>query len=202
MKFRLQSTPSSQNTLTLNWSPLHHKKNQKVPATQSFLGFDWFFARNCLGVKRSEQITTSYQNMCWIWIWGCSKLSSRIDRWFFNCSTFRRKNLQKMMKSYQKRFDGFWIALGPENKKEAKMCCWMFQRTKIDERFHIKFMEKLKIWPLCSDLNFFLKFQQNPWKFPPSNQRSTSLRKLARVETETCTQKCSKVQSTWWLFAD
>jgi hypothetical protein len=35
------------------------------------------FARNCLGVKRSEQITTSYQNTRWIWIWGRSKLSLR-----------------------------------------------------------------------------------------------------------------------------
>jgi hypothetical protein len=57
--------------------------------------------------NRTEQTTTTYQNMRWTWIWGRSKPLFRIDRWFLHCSTFKRENLQKIMKNYRERFDGF-----------------------------------------------------------------------------------------------
>jgi hypothetical protein len=69
-----KNSPPAQNKNSLHPSlqtqsqfARYHLVTQKVLATQSFLGFDWFLAGNCLGVKRSEQITTSYQNMRWIW---------------------------------------------------------------------------------------------------------------------------------------
>jgi hypothetical protein len=73
-----------------NWTHYITKNNNQKVSQQHNLFL--IFARNCLGVKRSEQITTSYKNTRWIWIWGRSKLSLRIDRWFLQCSCLKPLN--------------------------------------------------------------------------------------------------------------
>ncbi len=126
----------------------------------------------------------------------------------FSIAAFSNERIsKKSWKIIENGLMDFGLPLAQKIKKKRKCVVeCSSERKKIDERFHIKFYGKIEN---LQRLQLLLKIPakpsenpENPWKFPPPNHGPSSLRKLARVETETCTPKCSKVQSTWWLFAD